>query len=300
MKLAWYWRLLISLLVLVVLPQIVANFPDSSSDTDEDQPPLPMPTDRERRPLPQPTADDPLYTVEDAPLEAGEFSYGTSFPIAPGLWLTARHVANSSCARIYMLIDGRPVAASIAYIHPDSDLTLLKTTAAVNGPALALEDTDLEETDTGYTFGFPAGQLGATQDELLGRARMTVTGVTHGTGPSLTWAEVARFPDALKSLGGMSGGPMLDASGKIVGVMVAASLRRGPVDTVAPEVLQATAATYAPGNAATAAAASEIAGQTVALDAAANAFRRNNQIAKTYCLPVGVTADQVPELRYYR
>ena len=129
---------------------------------------------------------------------------------------------------------------------------------------------------------------------------MAVTGATHGTGPSLTWAEVSAFPDALKSLGGMSGGPMLDTSGKIVGVMVAASLRRGRIDTVAPEILQATATTYVPDNAATAAAASEIAGQTVALDAAANAFRRNNQIAKTYCLPLGVTTDQVPDLMYHR
>ena len=57
-----------------------------------------------------------------------------------------------------MLIDGRPCAASLAYVHPESDLTLLKT-ATANGQALALEDADLEETDTGYTFGFPGGQL---------------------------------------------------------------------------------------------------------------------------------------------
>lgn len=295
----WYWRLIVSLLVLVVVPQIFANLPDSwSGGSEESQPPLPMPTDRVRRPLPQPNADDPLSTVQDPPLESGEYSYGTSFPIGAGIWLTARHVANTSCAHVYMLVDGQRVGATIAYIHPDSDLTLLKT-AAVNGPALALEDAPLEETDTGYTFGFPGGKLGATEDELLGRARMSVVGATHGTGPSLTWAELRRFPDSLDSLGGMSGGPMLATDGKIVGIMVVASVRRGRIDTVAPEVLQATAARYAPDNAAKAMPASEVAGQAVALDAAVRAFSRNEQIAKTYCLPLGISAEDVPELSRY-
>ncbi|HEY3918750.1 MAG TPA: serine protease [Stellaceae bacterium] len=294
----WYCRLILSLLVLVVLPQILANLPDSWSSSDEDQPPLPMPTDRVRRPLPQPSAEDPLSTVYDEPLESGEFSYGTSFPIGAGIWLTARHVANESCSRVVMAIAGRRVAASIAYIHPDSDLTLLKT-APVDAPALALESGALQETDTGYSFGFPGGKLGATQDELLGRARMSITGLTNGTGPSLTWAEAKRFPDALRSLGGMSGGPMLDRDGKIVGIMIAASLRRGRIDTVAPEVLLATAKEYAPDNATQGAAASEVAGQDVALDKAAQAFSRNNQVAKTYCLPLGVAADQVPGLPLY-
>lgn len=294
----WRWRLIVSLLVLVVLPQIIANLPGSGSGGDEDQSPLPMPTDRVRRPLPQPSAEDPLSTVEDTPLKTGEYSYGTSFPIGAGLWLTARHVANDSCAHVYLLIDGQRVGAALAFVHPDSDLTLLKT-AAVNGAALALEDAPLEETDTGYSFGFPGGRLGATEDELLGRARISVVGATHGTGPSLTWVEMQRFPDSLASLGGMSGGPMLDADGKIVGIMVAASLRRGRVDTVAPEVVQATAARYAPDNAATAAPAQEIAGRTVALDAAVEAFSRNDQIAKTYCLPIGIRAEAVPELSRY-
>jgi S1-C subfamily serine protease len=300
MAMDWKWRFVVSIVVLVILPQILDSLSGMSFDTDEDQPPLPMPTDRVRRPLPEASQDDPLSTIDDNPLGAGEAAYGTSFPIAPGMWLTARHVANDSCAKVLMLIDGQRVPASIAYVHPDSDLTLLKT-ATVGTPALALEDGALQETDTAYTFGFPGGSLGATQDELLGRARMTVTGVTNGTGPTLTWAELKRFPDSLKSLGGMSGGPVVAADGKIVGIMVAATVRRGRIDTVAPEVLQATAASYAPDGAASAAAASEVAGRDdVALGDAAQAFSRSNQIAKTYCLPLGVSPDDVPSLSRYR
>lgn len=295
MRLAWYWRLLIGFLVLIVLPQIFDNFP--YSDNVADQPPLPMPTDRVRRPLPQPSAEDPLFTIEDEPLGADEAAFGTSFPVAPGLWLTARHVANDSCNKIFLLIQGKRVPATLAYVHPESDLTLLKS-ATPGGPSLALESGTPEETDFGYTVGFPSGSLGATQDELMGRARMTVTGATHGTGPALSWAEVKRFPDSLKSLGGMSGGPMLDSGGKIVGIMVAASVRRGRIDTVAPEVLRATAQSFAfNGRDAAAAPASEIPGDAVALDAAAIAFSRNNQVVKTYCVPLGTDPNEIRGLR---
>ena len=43
----------------------------------------------------------------------------------------------------------------------------------------------------------------------------------------------------------MSGGPVFDEQGKIIGIMVAASVRRGRIHTVAPEVLQATERCFA-------------------------------------------------------
>ena len=79
----------------------------------------------------------------------------------------------------------------------------------------------------------------------MGRSRMQLSGEINGTGPVLTWAEVVRYPDDLPALSGMSGGPVFDEQGKIVGIMVAASVRRGRIHTVAPEILQATAQSFA-------------------------------------------------------
>lgn len=293
---SWRTRLVVGFLVLMVLPQIIANLPGGSNAPSEvAPPPLPLPADRVRRPLPAASPDDPLYTIEDKPIGANQVSFGTSFPIGAGTWLTARHVANESCGRLVMLVDNRRLAATIAYLHPQADLALL-TTAMAGGPALALEDAPLSESDTGYSFGFPGGQLGATEDELMGRSRMQLAGALEGTGPILTWAEVKRFPDDLPALGGMSGGPMVAADGKVVGIMVAASARRGRVESVAPEVLEAAAQRVAPDSTAHAAPASEVAGQDVALGDAVEAFNRNDQIAKTYCLPAGVADAQVPGL----
>jgi serine protease Do len=162
---------------------------------------------------------------------------GTGFSVdRRGVWLTARHVASRICGQLVMVVDGRQIRASIAYQHPQADLTILRT--ATGKPPLPFSHDRLAVDQTGFSFGYPTGVLGATQDALMGRGRMRLGGRLSGITPTLTWAETQRFPDTLETLGGMSGGPMLDAQGRVIGIVVAASPRRGRVHTVAPELLQ--------------------------------------------------------------
>lgn len=293
-------RALLVFLLAFVLPQIIARYPnysDSFDDSDGRRPlPAPQdvappslsdapPPDRVRRPLPAAAPDDPLFSVETEQLRPGLIAFGTSFPIAPGAWLTARHVANGDCQRVVLVINGRKVPARIAYLHPQADLALLKT-ANAGAPALPLATGDVEQNEIGYAFGYPKERLGGTQDRLMGRSRMRLTGEINGTGPVLTWAEVARYPDDLPALSGMSGGPVFDADGKIVGIMVAASVRRGRIHTVAPEILQATAQSFALSNAAAnAEPVNEIAAPNVSLSATASALNKSSRIVQTYCVP---------------
>src|SRR6185312_5624813 len=152
----WLQRIALMFLLLFVLPQIVAQlFPDDFGDYGFDdgdgRRPLPAlsdapPSDRMRRPLPASAPNDPLISVEAEGLQPGEIAFGTSFPIAPGAWLTARHVANGECHRLILIINGRKVPAQIAYLHPQADLALLKTTN-VSGPALPLGTGDIEQNE---------------------------------------------------------------------------------------------------------------------------------------------------------
>ncbi len=69
--------------------------------------------------------------------------------------------------------------------------------------------------------------------KLLGRRNLRTTGRYRQTEPVIAWAEQARAPQT-DTLGGISGGPALNAAGEIVGVTIASSRRRGRVYTTAP------------------------------------------------------------------
>jgi serine protease Do len=117
---------------------------------------------------------------------------------------------------------------------------------------------------------------------------MQLSGEINGTGPVLTWAEMVRYPSDLPALSGMSGGPVFDGEGKIIGIMVAASVRRGRIHTVAPEILQATEQSFALSNAsANAEPVSDVTAPEVSLSDTARALSKSSRIVQTYCVPAG-------------
>jgi serine protease Do len=245
--------------------------------------PSPETVPRHPPPLRDPGLGDPVVEVDSDEPRHGTLLLGTGFSVdARGVWITARHVASGICGEVIMIVDGRQVSARIAYLHPDSDLAILRTTAGA--PALPLSSERLALDQTGFSFGYPTGVLGATQDRLMGRSRMHLGGRLSGMTPVLTWAETRRFPDTLEALGGMSGGPMLDAHGRVIGVVVAATTRRGRIHTVAPELLrEVEGETALFGASPTAAAPPDIADGPDALSAAASGLSQRSRIAKIYC-----------------
>jgi len=54
----------------------------------------------------------------------------------------------------------------------------------------------------------------------------------------LAWTEVGRTRGLRGSLGGMSGGPVLDVDGEVIGIVAAESPRRGRIYSVAPRSLK--------------------------------------------------------------
>lgn len=218
--------------------------------------------------------------VEDIP--AGYKERGTSFRLADRLWLTARHVAGDGCGEIDLVVNGANVPATVKYLDPNADLAVLQT-PATPGPVLDIERSRLSASADAFAFGFPQGDLGGTEDELMGRARMKLGGRLMGTAPVLTWVETQRYPSTIDSLAGISGGPMLDDKGNVIGIIVAASVRRGRNYTVAPEILleiqrelglasspNTPDGTWSPSR---------------SIEGAASALSQNARIAETFCIP---------------
>jgi S1-C subfamily serine protease len=186
-------------------------------------------------PLAPASAFDPSVTV-DVPERAGP-STGTAFSVASsGVWMTARHVVDGCRQAAVVVGDGLGVAA-VAHIDPRGEAAILTTEGGA--PALPLElGAPLHEGELAFHPGFPQGRPGETASRLLGRENLVVRGRGARTEPVLVWAEVGRTEGLNGSLGGLSGAPALDGQGRVLGVTIAESPRRGRIYTTTPETVQ--------------------------------------------------------------
>jgi S1-C subfamily serine protease len=139
-------------------------------------------------------------------------SSGTGFVVGTGRVLTNHHVAQG-CAEVRVrTAGGRELTATLAATDPQRDLALLTVQGGDPGPPLAFRSgPELRRGEGVVTYGFPlAGLL--------------------SSGPTLTTGEVSalsglrdnprQFQISAPVQPGNSGGPLLDGSGNVVGVVV--------------------------------------------------------------------------------
>ncbi len=188
-----------------------------------------------RRPLPAPGLRDIKLQLEER--EKIGSGVGTAFVVSRGYWLTARHVVEG-CDRLGFVVDRRqvtPIKGS-AVSHPDADIALVRADAG-RSPALSLGPLP-DIGDAGYHYGFPGTGKGRVSSALIGRGELHGKSLRGVGRLVLVWAETGREGVAPGSLGGISGGPTLDASGRLVGIAIASNTRRGRVSTVAPYTIK--------------------------------------------------------------
>ncbi len=182
--------------------------------------------------LPPPSSRDPQFTIK---IGEKKNSTGTAFAIADsGVWLTARHVA-FGCRVIGILTGPRKgfkVLKSV--IHPNADVAILFTEKGAPYFPVAPANHRLALGQSGFHFGYPRGKPGDVHSRIMGRRIMRVQGRYSTAEPVVAWAEQARFPETQGPLSGLSGGPILDKDGTVVGVHVAGSIRRGRIYSVTP------------------------------------------------------------------
>ncbi len=186
-----------------------------------------------RTPSRQPSQTAPRGPTISIDVGAKGSSTGTAFAITEdGWWLTARHVAHGCDAIWLQTAPRKGWRVQEVHLHPNADLALLRTRSGRS--PLRLATAMPGRGQNGFSLGYPQGRAGDVHARVLGQARLKSVGRYRINEPILAWAEVTRRPADLPALGGLSGGPMLDDQGRVVGVLVASSKRRGRVMTTAP------------------------------------------------------------------
>lgn len=185
--------------------------------------------------LPESNPFDEQVLVQVGDAEDG---IGTAFAInRSGAWLTARHVVEG-CERVGLAVsDGRMVHVDEVRTSHNSDLALLITDRAPAALKLDL-DRELRIGEAGYHVGFPQGRTGEARSELRARSRLVTRGRYVTEEPVLAWDEQERSEGLEGTLSGMSGGPVLDSDGAVVGVTVAESPMRGRIYASGPETIR--------------------------------------------------------------
>jgi S1-C subfamily serine protease len=182
--------------------------------------------------------DLPVSVVfEDDPQPRAD-GIGTAFAIADGrLWATARHVVGR-CDAVYFVEGDEAIArAERVVLHRHADVAVLAGT--LSGAPLPVAPEVSAPGDYGYHYGFPQDQRVAVRSRLVGVIGTRTRGDWTGEEPMAVWVEEARAPRLRGTLGGMSGGPVLNAAGSVVGITVREDARRGRILSAHPDTLAA-------------------------------------------------------------
>ena len=207
---------------------------------------------RERADAPE--APPPLDSAEDVligPPSRFEHTINVDPVVGPGAPKTATAFAVSAadgwitasrplarCAKAAILLgDGLAVEAKIAARSGETARLVTRGPAATALPLAPPRSAQAGEY--GFAVGWADGRPGEIALKLVGRATLQSGGHGRTPEPVLAWALVGRTRGLHGVLDGLDGGPVLDAEGRVVGVLLRQERRRGRFYTTMPESLAA-------------------------------------------------------------
>lgn len=136
-----------------------------------------------------------------------------------GYVLTNRHVVEGAQTVTVALPDGRELAGTVVEVASDTDLALVKVRA--DGlPAATIGGGDLVVGQTAIAIGSPLGTYTETVTRgIVSGLDREVTVRDEQTGRPVTLRGLIQTDAAINQ--GNSGGPLLDASGRVIGINTA-------------------------------------------------------------------------------
>ncbi|MBK9387406.1 MAG: trypsin-like peptidase domain-containing protein [Planctomycetes bacterium] len=154
---------------------------------------------------------------------------GSAFAIdARGHLLTCAHnLFGGVGSTLDLRSRGRVVGATVLAIHPDLDLALLLAEEPLGAPPLPLGELPPDSGAELWTVGYPLSSRGEEDARVsVGRASDSAReAVLDVRGEARVYRELLDTGAAIAE--GWSGGPVLDAQGAVVGMLVLADGRRG-------------------------------------------------------------------------
>jgi S1-C subfamily serine protease len=146
---------------------------------------------------------------------------GSGWSVAPGVVVTNAHVIAGAEDTTVTTADGDELEATPVYYEPSDDLALLRIAAAV--PTLPISSRRPAGADAAV-LGYPENGPYTLSPARLGETRDTISEDSYGRGP------VDRMITAIRGTvrSGNSGGPLVDAGGRVVGTVFAATTSGSP------------------------------------------------------------------------
>jgi S1-C subfamily serine protease len=205
---------------------------------------------------------------------------GTAFSISDtGVWLTARHVVKDCGKAVVMVSRTRGVMAKV-FADKATDVAVLTTDGGAPPLPMAL-GLPLTPGQRVYLPGFPQDRAGEAAARFIGPDSLNPVARGSHPQPVMVWAEAGRTAGLKGSLAGLSGAPVLDSAGRVVGVTLAEAPRRGRIYSATSESIRAalTLAGQKPSGFAR--------GQPITVDnygRTADTLRRDLRVAQVVCL----------------
>lgn len=141
---------------------------------------------------------------------------GSGWAVAPGLIVTNAHVIAGADDTTVTTRHGIELDATPVYYAPRDDLALLRVEAEI--PTLSFTQRRPVGADAAV-LGYPENGPFSLSPARIGETRTTISEDSYGNGP--LEREIVAMGGSVRS--GNSGGPLLDAAGRVVGTVFAAT-----------------------------------------------------------------------------